>query len=129
MHIPHVSKHSLLGGKGLVTFLALYLQPSLIWFMISSHVTLQLILGEKGNMTLVALQPAGLNLVLFFHVLLKCFPAVECVCAHLTFISRGVQVVHKHMIDHLERRQSYEKFPKFRSFTFLTASPLASPGN
>ena len=55
VNVSHVGKHGLLGSKGLVTFLTLYGQPSITWLVVSPHVTLQFILGEKCNMTLVTL--------------------------------------------------------------------------
>ena len=53
-------------------------------------------------MTLAALQSTGLSLMLVFHVLLKSFSAVECVGAHLTLVCRRMEVMYKHMVNHLK---------------------------
>ena len=102
VNISHVGKHGLFRSKGFVTFLTLDSQSSITWLVISPHVTLQFILGEKCNVTLAALQSACLSFMLLFHVLLESFSAVEGVSAHLTFVSRRVQVVYKYMINNLK---------------------------
>ena len=105
VNISHVGKHGLLGSKGFVAFLTLNIQSSVTWLVISPHVALQFILGEKCNVTLAALQSACLSFMLLFHVLLKSFSAVECVCTHFTLVGWRMKVVYKHMVNHLKIKQ------------------------
>ena len=109
VNVSHVGKHGLLGSKGFVTFLTLDSQSSVTWLVISPHVTLQFVLGEKCNMTLAALQSACLSFMFLFHVLLKSFSAVERVGAHFTLVCRRMQVVYKHMVNHLKNSTSLVK--------------------